>query len=90
MNKGQLVAKIANEAKISKTDANTALDSFIRQTMTALKKGDKVVLVGFGTFLVSKRSARRGRNPQNGRSINIPAKKVVKFKTGKEFAAKVR
>lgn len=90
MNKGQLIAKIANDAKISKTQANSAIDAFINTTMSTLKKGDKLVLVGFGTFLVSKRSARKGRNPKTGKSLNIPARRVVKFRTGKDFAAKVR
>ena len=90
MNKAQLVSKIASDAKISKVQANCAMDSFIYQTMQSLRRGDKVVLVGFGTFLVSKRSARKGRNPQNGKPLNIPARKVVKFKTGKQFAAKVK
>ncbi|MEO5675381.1 MAG: HU family DNA-binding protein [Chitinophagales bacterium] len=90
MNKGQLIAKIANDAKISKTQANSAIDAFINTTMSTLKKGDKLVLVGFGTFLVSKRSARKGRNPKTGKSLNIPARRVVKFRTGKDFAARVR
>lgn len=90
MNKGDLVAKIASEAKISKNQAAAALDSFIGATGAALKKGDKVTLVGFGTFGISKRSARKGRNPQTGKAINIPAKKVVKFKAGSELAKKVK
>ncbi len=90
MNKGQLIDKIANDAKISKVQAGAALDSFIGATMGALKKGDKVTLVGFGTYSVSKRSARIGRNPQTGKEIKIPAKKVVKFKAGKEFSSKLK
>ena len=90
MNKGQLIAKMSADAKCSKAQAGAALDSFINTTMSALKKGDKVTLVGFGTFSVSKRSARKGRNPQTGKTINIPARKVAKFKAGKEFAAKVK
>ena len=90
MNKGQLIAKISNDAKISKTQANNAIDAFINTTMSSLKKGDKLVLVGFGTFLVYKRSARKGRNPKTGKSLNIPARKVVKFRVGKDFAAKVK
>ncbi|MBK9731802.1 MAG: HU family DNA-binding protein [Chitinophagaceae bacterium] len=90
MNKGQLIAKMAADSKVSKAQAGAALDSFIHTTMSTLKKGDKVTLVGFGTFSVSKRSARKGRNPQTGKSINIPARKVAKFKAGKEFAAKVK
>jgi DNA-binding protein HU-beta len=90
MNKGQLVAKVSNDAKISKTQANAAIDAFINTTMSALKKGDKLVLVGFGTFIISKRSARKGRNPKTGKSLNIPARKVVKFRAGKDFAMKVK
>jgi DNA-binding protein HU-beta len=90
MNKGQLIAKISNDAKISKTQANAAIDAFIGTTMSALKKGDKLVLVGFGTFTVSKRSARKGRNPKTGKALNIPARKVVKFRAGKDFAGKVK
>ena len=90
MNKGQLIAKIAGDAKITKTEAGRSLDSFISACMTTLKKGDKVTLVGFGTFSVSKRSARKGRNPQTGKPLNIPARKVVKFKAGKEFSSRVK
>ena len=90
MNKGQLIAKIASDAKLTKAQAGAVLESVIRNTVTALKKGDKLTLVGFGTFSVAKRSARKGRNPQTGKPINIPAKKVVKFRAGKEFAHKVK
>ena len=90
MNKGQLIAKIAIDAKLTKAQAGTTLDSLIRNTMTALKKGDKLILVGFGSFAVVKRSARIGRNPQTGKAIKIAAKKVVKFRAGKEFARKVK
>jgi DNA-binding protein HU-beta len=90
MNKGQLIDKIAADAKISKVQAGAALDSFISATMGALKKGDKVTLVGFGTYSVSKRAARIGRNPQTGKEIKIAAKKVVKFKAGKEFSSKLK
>jgi DNA-binding protein HU-beta len=90
MNKGQLIDKIAGDAQISKVQAGAALDSFLTATMGALKKGDKVTLVGFGTYSVSKRSARIGRNPQTGKEIKIPAKKVVKFKAGKEFSSKLK
>jgi DNA-binding protein HU-beta len=90
MNKGDLVKKIAGDAKITKTQAQSALNSFITATSNALKKGDKVTLVGFGTFSVSKRSARKGRNPQTGKVISIPAKKVAKFRAGSELAKKVK
>ncbi len=90
MNKGQLITKIAADAKLTKAQAGATLDSLIRNTMIALKKGDKLTLVGFGSFSVVKRSARKGRNPQTGKPLNIPAKKVVKFRAGKEFAHKVK
>ncbi len=90
MNKGDLVQKMAADAKITKGQAQDALDSFINTTGVALKKGDKVTLVGFGTFSVSKRAARKGRNPQTGKPINIAAKKVAKFKAGAELAKKVK
>ena len=90
MNKGDVVQKMAADAKITKGQAQDALDSFINTTGVALKKGDKVTLVGFGTFSVSKRAARKGRNPQTGKPINIAAKKVAKFKAGAELAKKVK
>ncbi|HDP76045.1 MAG TPA: HU family DNA-binding protein [Bacteroidales bacterium] len=89
MNKAQLIDAIAAEAKITKADAKKALDAFIKTTGNALKKGDRVALVGFGSFSVSKRNARTGRNPQTGKPINIKAKKVVKFKAGSELSGKV-
>lgn len=90
MNKGNIVESIAKNASISKAQAAKALDAFVDSTMTAVKKGDKVTLVGFGTFSSSKRSARKGRNPQTGKEINIPARKVVKFKAGKAFSTKIK
>jgi DNA-binding protein HU-beta len=89
MNKAELVAKIADDAGITKTQANASLDSFVDAVTKTLKKGDKVTLVGFGTFSVSKRAARNGRNPQTGAVIKIKAKKVAKFKAGKELSAKM-
>lgn len=85
MNKADLINSIATEAKISKADAGRALDGFINATTKALKKGDRVALVGFGTFGVAKRAARVGRNPQTGKEIKIAAKKVAKFKAGAEL-----
>jgi len=82
MNKAQLIDAIAGEAKLTKADAKKALDAFITATTKALKKGDRVALVGFGSFAVSKRNSRTGRNPQTGKEITIPAKKVVRFKPG--------
>ncbi|HNR19668.1 MAG: HU family DNA-binding protein [Bacteroidetes bacterium] len=90
MNKGNLIDKVASEAKITKVQANAAIDAFLSSTTTALKKGERVVLVGFGTFMVTKRAARKGRNPQTGKVINIAARKVVRFRTGAELSKKVK
>ena len=89
MNKAELVAFIAEKAGVTKTQAGATLDSFIEAVKKTLKKGDKVSLVGFGTFSVSKRAARTGRNPQTGATIKIKAKKVAKFKAGKELSSKL-
>lgn len=89
MNKAELIESIATEAKISKADAGRALDATIGSISKTLKKGDKVSLVGFGTFAVTKRAARVGRNPQTGKAIQIKAKKVAKFKAGSELASTV-
>ena len=90
MNKAELIDSIADGANLSKADAKRALDAFLDATGSALKKGGKVALVGFGTFSVSKRAARKGRNPQTGKEINIAAKNVVKFKAGSELSNKVK
>lgn len=89
MNKAELVSKISDDAGLSKSQANSALNSFADAVTKALKGGDKVMLVGFGTFSVSKRNARMGRNPQTGAAIKIKAKKVARFKAGKALAAKL-
>lgn len=89
MNKAELIAKLADDAGITKTQANATLDSFISAITKTLKGGGKVTLVGFGTFSVTKRAARNGRNPQTGAVIKIKAKKVAKFKAGKELSAKI-
>ena len=89
MNKAELVDAIASEAKITKADAARAVDGFINATTKALKKGDRVALVGFGSFSVAKRAARTGRNPQSGKTIKIAAKKVAKFKAGAELKKSV-
>ncbi len=89
MNKAELIAKIADDAGVTKTQANAALDSFSGAVAKTLKGGGKVTLVGFGTFSVSKRAARNGRNPQTGATIKIKAKKVAKFKAGKELSGKI-
>ena len=86
MNKAQLIDAIANEAGLTKADAKRALDAFVKTTTGALKKGDRVGLVGFGSWKVVNRAARKGKNPQTGAVINIPAKKVVKFKSGAELS----
>ena len=89
MNKAELIDKIAKDAGVTKVQANDALDSFTNAVVATLKKGDRVTLVGFGTFSVSERAARNGRNPQTGAVIKIKARKVPKLKAGKEFAQKI-
>ena len=83
MNKTELVAAIADQAEISKKDAEAALKAFTDVVGQELKKGEKIQLVGFGTFEVSKRAARTGRNPQTGAEMKIAASKAPKFKPGK-------
>ena len=83
MNKTELIDSIAKQAGISKKDAGAALAATTETISKALKKGDRVQLIGFGTFEVGKRAARTGRNPQTGKEIKIPATKVPKFKAGK-------
>ena len=85
MNKTELINQIAESADISKKEAGDALQSFTMAITDTMNKGDKLTLVGFGTFSVSKRAARDGRNPQTGKAIKIPAKNVVKFKVGKKL-----
>ena len=85
-----MVDRIATDAGITKQQAQDALDSVIQTTSNELKNGNKVTLVGFGTFSVSKRSARKGRNPQSGAEINIPEKTVVIFKPGKDLSDYVK
>jgi len=86
MNKQELIEAMAIEAGISRSQASGALDAFVEATAKALKKGDRVSLVGFGAFSVSKRAARTGRNPQTGKEIKISARKVIKFKAGKALS----
>ncbi len=83
MSKAELVEKIADQAKLTKVDAERAVNAFISVVTGSLKDGDDVTLVGFGTFTVGKRAERSGRNPQTGEAITIAAKNVVKFKPGK-------
>lgn len=86
MNKEQLIDKLAGDAKITKVAARAVLASFIEAVKKTVKKGDRLGLVGFGTFSSGKRKARTGRNPQTGKPIKIAAKKTIKFKAGKEFS----
>ena len=83
MNKAELIAKLSDDAGVTKTQANAALDSFVEAVTKTLKGGGKVTLVGFGTFSISKRKARKGRNPATGEAIKIAAKTVVKFRVAK-------
>ena len=89
MNKSELVAAIAERANLSKKDAEKALVAFIEETTNALKNGEKVQLVGFGSFEVKTRAARKGRNPQTKAVITIPASKAPVFKAGKSFKDEV-
>jgi len=87
MNKNDLINEIAAAADITKTAAERALAGLLDAIENGLAAGDSVTLVGFGSFSIKERAARTGRNPQTGKQIDIPAKKVVKFKTGKNLAA---
>lgn len=90
MTKAELIDKIAASAGVTKADAAKSLDATIDSVKAALKKGHKVTLVGFGTFSVSKRKARKGRNPRTGEEIKIPATKVPKFTAGKSLKDAVK
>ena len=90
MNRQDLIAKIAKEADVTKKAANSALNAVIDGITLALEKGDKVSLVGFGTFKVNKRNARTGVNPQTKAKIKIPARKVPVFKAGKKLKEAVK
>jgi DNA-binding protein HU-beta len=85
MNKADLIDKIAAASGISKAAAATAIDTTVESVTSALRKGDRVALIGFGTFSVSQRKARNGRNPQTGATIKIAARKVAKFTPGAEL-----
>lgn len=89
MNKSELIASMAEKSNLTKKDAELALKSFIESVEEALENGDKVQLVGFGTFETRERAAREGRNPRTKEVINIPASTVPVFKAGKEFKEKV-
>ena len=90
MTKGELIASIGKEAKISKASAEKTVNAFTHTVMKALKKGDKLALTGFGTFSVVKRRARTGRNPKTGKEIKIPATRVAKFKAGNLLKSAVK
>jgi DNA-binding protein HU-beta len=90
MNKAQLIEKLAEETEISKVQAEAILDCCVDNIKKAVKKGDDVKLVGFGTFTKAKRKARVGRNPQTGKAIKIPASWAPKFRPGSEFKALVK
>lgn len=91
MNKAQLVDSIAKKSNLTKADAKKALEAFVETTTETLKNGEKIALVGFGTFGVTKRAARKGRNPQKPNEvIDIPAKNVVKFSVGSELKNAVK
>ncbi len=89
MNKGDMIDLMAASAKITKVQANKALDSLVVGVTAALKKGDRVTVVGFGTYSTSNRKARTGRNPQTGQPLKIAARRVVKFSAGAELKAAV-
>ena len=89
MNKADLIEKVSKAAGINKTQADAAINSLLSGIQGDLKKGGRVMLVGFGTFAVRNRKARTGRNPQTGASLKIPAKKVPKFSPGSELKAAV-
>ena len=90
MNKSDLINAMAAESGLSKADSKKALDAFVSAVSAALKDGDKVALVGFGTLSVSERGERTGINPATKQTITIPAKKVVKFKAGNELEGAVQ
>ncbi|GKT08402.1 HU family DNA-binding protein [Desulforhabdus sp. TSK] len=90
MTKAELVSKVAGDGGITKVQAEKAVDAMVGAIAEALTNGDKVTLVGFGTFSVGERTAREGRNPRTGEKISIPASKVVKFKPGKSLSDKVK
>lgn len=90
MNKTELINQIAESADISKKAAGDALQGFMMAVSDTMAKGDKLQLIGFGTFSVTERAARTCRNPQTGKSMKIPAKKVVKFKAGSKLADAVK
>jgi DNA-binding protein HU-beta len=90
MNKTELITAIAESAELTKADAGRALQGFMQAVTDSLARGEKIILIGFGTFSVVNRAARNCQNPQTGKKMKIAAKKVVKFKVGKQLAETVR
>lgn len=90
MNKAELITAVSEEAEVSKTDTKKVIDAFVKAVSNAMKNGDSVQLTGFGTFEVTERSARTGRNPQTGETVQIAACKTPKFKAGKTLKELVR
>ncbi|HKK88975.1 MAG TPA: HU family DNA-binding protein [Saprospiraceae bacterium] len=90
MNKGELISNVADKAGLTKAQAGDALNAVLDNISGALSDGDKVTLIGFGTFSINRRNARKGRNPRTNEVIDIPAKNIVKFKAGKEFTENVQ
>lgn len=89
MNKGDLINKVAEDANLTKAKATDAVNCVLGSISDTLKDGEKVAILGFGTFSITERAARAGRNPKTGEAIQIAAKKVIKFKAGKELNASV-
>lgn len=85
MNKNELIAKVAEETKLTKADCQRVIEATLETARKCVKKGEEVRLIGFGTFVRAKRNARKGRNPQTGETINIKAQWVPRFRPGKEF-----
>ena len=90
MNKAELIARVAKDSHLTKADATRAIDALLDNVGRALKKGDRVTLVGFGTFVVSRHRARAGRNPRTGTPIKIASRRVPKFSAGKELKELIR
>ncbi len=90
MNKAQIIGRVARDTRMTKVRTLKVIDGFLDQVTRALKKGERASIVGFGTFTVARRRARRGRNPQTGAPITIPARRVVRFTSGKTLRIEVR
>ena len=90
MNKADLTARVARDTRMTKVKAARVIDSLLEHVMKSLKKGERASLVGFGTFTVTRRRARTGRNPQTGAPIQIPARRVVRFTAGKSLKSEIR